>query len=288
MAVDPWLVTTASNLALDSDRIYALVVASYVLFGSAMFLIWKELKYFTKIRAKYLSLKKPRSYTVLVAGIPRARRCNAALAAYFRRVFSDESVVEANVVLSMPRLEALVEERDAAQFQLDHARAIRDVQGVAVPMQTVVRADINAVADFGLGRSNNNNNNNNNKKKKKKKKVVERIPAIEYFREELAKLDDEIATLRSQIQQSRCEADQAFLDNLRPSNPMVSGGTSDDAQYKAPDDDAEESDDERTFREECYRVEPPFQYEPCCHHPLVHEVSRCKHNFRVERRCRDG
>ncbi len=76
--------TDVCNLVLDglekigmahvrqgSSSLVAVTVAAYVMFGSALWLIYNEFKWFTSTRHKFLAKSRPDNYTVYVAHIPQ-------------------------------------------------------------------------------------------------------------------------------------------------------------------------------------------------------------------------
>jgi len=131
-----------SHVPPGSPVMIATVVAAYILFGAAMYLILQEFKWYTVHRHVLLSKPQPNNYTICVSGLPLEYRSNQAIRDYFndclcqdtlldtsRDVVLQDCVLETNIVLSIPKLEKLVMERDALDAKLTHAINVRDIQG---------------------------------------------------------------------------------------------------------------------------------------------------------------
>jgi Late exocytosis, associated with Golgi transport/Cytosolic domain of 10TM putative phosphate transporter len=121
---DPFVLISVSNLPSHSPRFVGTIVAAYILYGYAMYLILAEYRWFTTVKHKFLSRKVPRNYAVYVSGIPAAYRSSRQLANYFDQC-SKDSVLEAQVVVETPRLDKLVARRAALIQKLEHAVALQ-------------------------------------------------------------------------------------------------------------------------------------------------------------------
>lgn len=69
---DPFVLMSISNIPQSSPRFLATILAAYLTFGYAMYLVYQELLWFVQWRHIFLSLQTPRSYAVYVSGIPKA------------------------------------------------------------------------------------------------------------------------------------------------------------------------------------------------------------------------
>jgi len=97
------------------------VLAAYVVFGYALYLLLDEFAWYTKYRHRYLAKALPNNYTVYVKHIPPNMRSDKALLAYFSAVFPSGDVVDARVALATPKLDRLVAERNAVVNKLERA-----------------------------------------------------------------------------------------------------------------------------------------------------------------------
>lgn len=181
-----WASTTTANVPDESSRYTATVLAAYVIFGYTMYLVLSEFQWFTVTRETFLTAKVARSYTVYISGIPAQYRSNAALAGFFRRVISEDAVYAAAVVLHIPKLTAATNRRATLQRQLERAHALKDMGLVEEPMLTNLKPTISA-------------------------EIIERIPAIDYYKQQLEKVEEVIRNLRTLIE-ARQQASNAALD----------------------------------------------------------------------------
>jgi hypothetical protein len=126
---DLWDEISISNLPSSSPRFLATVLASYILFFYAMYLLFHEFKWYTKWRHKFLAKPWSMNYAVYVSGIPEAFRSSFELAEYFRQCSSKEAVIEAHVAMDTPGLEAKVARREVVVRNLEHAVALERKKG---------------------------------------------------------------------------------------------------------------------------------------------------------------
>ena len=117
------------HVSQGGNNVWATTFAAYVIFGSAMYLIFHEFKWFTEYRHKFCIKPQPENYTVYVAHIPEEYRSDAKLLEYFRTIFSEEDVLEARIALNLTNLEKKVDARTSVLENLEHAVNIRDVKG---------------------------------------------------------------------------------------------------------------------------------------------------------------
>jgi Late exocytosis, associated with Golgi transport/Calcium-dependent channel, 7TM region, putative phosphate/Cytosolic domain of 10TM putative phosphate transporter len=171
---DEWVQTTTTSLPEASNSFTATVVGAYIIFGSTTYLITKEFQWFVVAREKFLSLRVARSYTVYVSGLPRAYRSNAALAQFFRRIFADDVVHSASVAMHLPKLTAAVYRQMTLEQNLERAKMLRSLDHGKEPMQTLLNPT--------------------------KKDIVERVPAIPYYTQQLAKVHEDIYELKAIIE----------------------------------------------------------------------------------------
>lgn len=180
-----WVATTTAHLPKGSDVFTATILAAYLLFGYTLYLIYTEFRWFTLIRAQFLSAVTARSYSVFVTGIPLQFRSDDALRDFFRRVLSHDAVVTASVALHIPTLQAKVAQRQRIKNRLAHNLALRDEHHIAVP--TFAPA-------LGLG---------------------ECVPAIPHLQRQLQAMDDEIAQLYKRIREKQKATARATKSTLR-------------------------------------------------------------------------
>jgi hypothetical protein len=120
---------STSNLPSSSPRFLGTVLASYIIFFYSMYLLFKEYKWYTKWRHKFLAKPWSRNYTVYVSGIPKAYQTSFELAEYFRQCSSKEAVIEAHVAMDIPVLEGKIARRDCVVRSLEHAVALERKTG---------------------------------------------------------------------------------------------------------------------------------------------------------------
>ena len=126
---DPLTMVTVGFIPPGSPRFIATVIAAYIQFGAMMYLLLKELEWFTENRHKYLTELEPRNYTVYVNHIPSEYRTSAKLLDYFRTCFSHDAVVEAHIALKIPNLEKQYAFREKIVNKLEHAINIEELKG---------------------------------------------------------------------------------------------------------------------------------------------------------------
>mmetsp|Transcript_6130 Transcript_6130/g.13220 ORF Transcript_6130/g.13220 Transcript_6130/m.13220 type:complete len:639 (-) Transcript_6130:1149-3065(-) len=123
---------TATLGAIPDGKYHLLapVVAAYIVFGRALYLILQEFSWYTEYRHRHLALARPDNYTVYVKHIPSDMRSDEALREYFSLIFSETDVLDARVAVSAPELDKMVAERKAIVPKLEHAINIYNVHGV--------------------------------------------------------------------------------------------------------------------------------------------------------------
>jgi hypothetical protein len=116
-----------SNIPNGSNSAIVTTIASYILFGAAMFLIVRDIEWFQEHRRDFLSKKQPENYSIYMSGLPMEYQSDAALKKHFTQQKSN--VVEARVALVIPNLEQDVSNRDAIVENFEHAINVRIVKG---------------------------------------------------------------------------------------------------------------------------------------------------------------
>ena len=122
--------TTIAHLPSGSNRLYATVFASYILFGYTMYQILREFEWYIKMRHKFLRKPLLRHFAVFVRNIPSDYRTNPRLESFFRSCFSENDVLEARLALNAPNLAKVVAQRDTTLANLEHAWAQYQKDGV--------------------------------------------------------------------------------------------------------------------------------------------------------------
>ena len=115
---------TLANLPASSMRFFATVLAAYIMVFCTMYFLYKEFKWYTYWRHKFLSRRVARNYAVYVYGIPKEFRSSHKLATYFRDCSSESAVLEAHVAMDTPHLESLQSERENIVKRLEHIAGI--------------------------------------------------------------------------------------------------------------------------------------------------------------------
>ena len=165
--------STTANLSYGSSSFTATVVGAYIIFGSTMILIFKFFRWFIFQREIFLSTREARNYTIYVSGIPPSYRSDAGLAQFFRRVIANDVVHSAFVAMYIPKLTSAVHRQTALVNTLDRMKKIRDLNEGKEPMHFVL----------GL----------------KSGEILDRLPAIPYYSEQLDHVRHEMEELRQQI-----------------------------------------------------------------------------------------
>lgn len=132
---------TVSYVPAGSTRFVATVIASYLIFFYAMYLILKEYKWFTYHRHCYLSSKEPRNYSVYIANIPEELQSSQKLLNYFQDCFAQADLVQADIALKIPKLEKSVAKRDSTVLKLEHLINIEEVKGKTPMRRSINPAD---------------------------------------------------------------------------------------------------------------------------------------------------
>ena len=126
---DPVEKLSFGHLSSGSNNAWATTVAAYVIFGSTMYLIFHEFRWYTEYRHKFCIKPRPDNYTVYVAHIPEEYRSDSKLLHYFRSIFREEDVLDAKIAINLNDLEKKVAARKKVVENLEHAVNIKNVKG---------------------------------------------------------------------------------------------------------------------------------------------------------------
>jgi hypothetical protein len=121
---------TIAHVSSGSNILIATALSSYILFIFVMWSILQEIEWFEKKRHQFLQRAQARNYTVFLRNIPMEYRTNAALEAFFRRIYSPSDVVSASLRVNVPQLAKLVQMRDKVVAQLENALAVKQIRGI--------------------------------------------------------------------------------------------------------------------------------------------------------------
>ena len=83
------------------QRFLAVVAAAYVFFGYAMYLVLQDFAWYTRMRHEFLRHPLPHNYAVFIRNIPDMYRNNRALEGFMKSCFSNDSVLEARVAVTI-------------------------------------------------------------------------------------------------------------------------------------------------------------------------------------------
>ena len=76
-----------------------------------------------------MAKKRVQNYSIFLSNLPKEMQSDTAIKEYFRNCFSHNAVVDGDVALRIPKLEALVAKRNALISKFEHAINIRFVKG---------------------------------------------------------------------------------------------------------------------------------------------------------------
>lgn len=108
---DPLATVSISNIPAGSIRFIATVVASYCIFFSVMFLMLRELEWFTRARHEFLAKLLPRNFTVYVQSIPEELRSNRALNQFFQEGLATNTVLSTQLAVTVGNVKSLQKKR---------------------------------------------------------------------------------------------------------------------------------------------------------------------------------
>eukprot|EP00522_Entomoneis_paludosa_P010249 CAMPEP_0172440364 /NCGR_PEP_ID=MMETSP1065-20121228/1000_1 /TAXON_ID=265537 /ORGANISM="Amphiprora paludosa, Strain CCMP125" /LENGTH=974 /DNA_ID=CAMNT_0013189155 /DNA_START=177 /DNA_END=3101 /DNA_ORIENTATION=- len=140
--------TTVAHVPSSSPRLYATVIAAYILFGYTMYYTLEEFEWYTEMRHKFLRRPRARHHTIFCRNIPKEYQSSESLSEFFKQCFSDDAVLEATVPLQIPNLSRLVAQRSATLAKLEHAVAILGRKGVRPRHITVSGRNVDSIDHF--------------------------------------------------------------------------------------------------------------------------------------------
>lgn len=169
------------NVSASNQRLLATTCAAYFMFGTAISLIFKEFKWFTEMRHKFLVKRRPDNYTVYVSHIPKEYRSDVALLEYFRSIFSHEDVLEAKIAVDTHNLEKKIARRLEVVGKLEHAINIKRIKGID-PHHLNIKGKM--------------------------------VPSIPTYGKELKKLNDKISSVIDEIITAKSTEKKKFLRDM--------------------------------------------------------------------------
>ncbi|KAF4660508.1 hypothetical protein FOL47_007137, partial [Perkinsus chesapeaki] len=125
---DPMQSWSLGNLLNGDTAMIATLIASYLFFGYAMYLIYHEFSWYLSRRHSYLARPSVENYTVFVRGLPAEMRSNRALRRFFEDVVPGE-VLDARVALDIDELEEQEADREVLLPKLEHAYNVAEFKG---------------------------------------------------------------------------------------------------------------------------------------------------------------
>jgi Late exocytosis, associated with Golgi transport/Cytosolic domain of 10TM putative phosphate transporter len=128
-AEDKLVYITTGNVPDDSPQLIATTVATYIVFGHAMYVILKQMEWFTAMRHQYLMRARPKNYAVYVRNIPKEFQSNSGLKGFFEKSLRGAAVQQSHICLRINNLRKKVQQRDNIIEKLEHAVAVEDLSG---------------------------------------------------------------------------------------------------------------------------------------------------------------
>ena len=89
----------------------------------------QDFEWLTANRHTFLAKKRAQNYTVFLSNLPVNMQNDTAIQDYFRNIYGGDKIVDGDVALYMPHLEALNAARDALLPKLEHAINLKVVAG---------------------------------------------------------------------------------------------------------------------------------------------------------------
>ena len=126
---DPAKEFSLSNLPQAHPALLATTFAAYIFFLATMHFIDKDFEWLTEHRHEFLAKKRVQNYSIFLSCLPKEMQSDTAIKEYFRNCFSHNAVVDGDVALSIPKLEALVARRNALISKFEHVINVRFVKG---------------------------------------------------------------------------------------------------------------------------------------------------------------
>ncbi|CAB9506136.1 CSC1-like protein [Seminavis robusta] len=121
---------TTGHIVDASPRLIATAVATYFVFGHAMYVILKDLEWFAQTRHAFLmASQQARNYAIFIRNIPPGWRSNRGLRNFFEKSLQGANVVETHICMGTRNLKEKVEKRECIMEKLEHAVAKLDETG---------------------------------------------------------------------------------------------------------------------------------------------------------------
>jgi len=121
---------TTGHLEDQSPRLIATAVATYIIFGHAMYVLLQEMEWFAKMRHRFLMKTEARNYAVYIRNVPKDWRSNRGLKTFFEKSLRGSHVLESHICMRTTHLQQQVDQRAEAIVKLERAVAIWDETGV--------------------------------------------------------------------------------------------------------------------------------------------------------------
>lgn len=190
---------TIANVGSDDWRLYFSVLAAYLLSGYLMHLLLKEFAVYRKRRHEFLGRKHAQQYSIVISDLPHALRRPQTLRDYMEFLFPG-SVHSVYIGVECGELEGLLDKREDIAFELYAAR--EELVEREAKQKRVMEAG-NAQESSSLV-------------VKRPTEVVDRkwcglcgggkrVDAVDYYTEELAKIEAEVVRVREEILQRQIE-----------------------------------------------------------------------------------
>jgi hypothetical protein len=242
---DTFVLMSVANLGPESPRFAAVVAAAYIMVIASLYLLSKEYNWYIQYRHKFLSLRTPRNFAVYVSGIPEVLQSDHALTDFFQRSRWTSTVLEANVAMNIPKLEAKVAKREIVLQKLEHAMAMEKLKGKVTTHRTFKIQ--NATHDI--------------------KNVSQLVDSVQTYRELLDDLNKQISLeigkvknsnhrLRRHLTKQQCDSNilrgrtlTPCYDELRSELDLESGNQSFNQDVSMPSVESEEGDGSLYWRE---------------------------------------
>jgi calcium permeable stress-gated cation channel len=110
------------NMNRGDSRMYGTVVASYLIFGTTMYLVVREFEWYITARHEFMRSFSPQNYTVFVGGIHKELRSSKVLLNLFNDLFGD--VHDVQIALDITELDGLMKKRETIELKFDHAISV--------------------------------------------------------------------------------------------------------------------------------------------------------------------
>ncbi|KAF4659700.1 hypothetical protein FOL47_007476 [Perkinsus chesapeaki] len=117
------------HLPTGSAAMWATLIASYIIFPSTLYLIYKEFSWYLRKRHEFMSRDVVSNYAVFIRCIPEALRSNERLREYLECI-SPGQIADVRVALDVDELEKQVEQREEVVPALEHAYNVLQCKGV--------------------------------------------------------------------------------------------------------------------------------------------------------------